>query len=118
MHMRQVWREVRISTHAPRTGSDRQQWGTLTISFRFQPTLPARGATDSVLRLRILRHVISTHAPRTGSDHTSLSVLTTSSVFQPTLPARGATSITADIDPDNNISTHAPRTGSDPVAAH
>ena len=78
----------------------------------FQPTLPARGATDA----RTLGHrerPISTHAPRTGSDICGAITLVLSlnfnprsphgerrcffecipigCQFQPTLPARGAT---------------------------
>ena len=33
----------------------------------FQPTLPARGATELVEKL-VAEYKISTHAPRTGSD--------------------------------------------------
>ena len=102
-----------ISTHAPRTGSDhsafvprmyhadfnpRSPHGERRIfagiqfirKGRFQPTLPARGAT--VLFFPQLTHRrISTHAPRTGSD-----------VFWDAIDAL-----------HNMISTHAPRTGSD-----
>ena len=78
-----------ISTHAPRTGSDPTDMGvrrltryfnprsphgerrrsTLTSSRwkRFQPTLPARGATRKTLP-NVKKKGISTHAPRTGSD--------------------------------------------------
>ena len=34
-----------ISTHAPRTGSDRAGWDYNDLLTKFQPTLPARGAT-------------------------------------------------------------------------
>ena len=100
-----------ISTHAPRTGSDfpvgRCKRGNLHFNPRsphgerreyqfehtwlglFQPTLPARGATDWAGRDG-LHAVISTHAPRTGSDRYLRRV-------------RYAV----------GISTHAPRTGSD-----
>ena len=79
---------------------------------RFQPTLPARGATVLAAKFAV-SHFISTHAPRTGSDchppprrsHRRISTHASrtgsdfvdenrSSVpqrFQPTLPARGAT---------------------------
>ena len=61
--------KARISTHAPRTGSDRV------------------APPDSHLR-----RVISTHAPRTGSDaHRYSRSPSISPQFQPTLPARGAT---------------------------
>ncbi len=102
---------VRISTHAPRTGSDDGRGGSrggqgyfnprsphgerphsflLSASRRlFQPTLPARGATIHVTRWD-MPILISTHAPRTGSD------------FQAVFLRRFSC-----------ISTHAPRTGSD-----
>ena len=80
-----------ISTHAPRTGSDggfvTDDDGTTT----FQPTLPARGATQP-------------HRQK----NSALS-------FQPTLPARGATNQLLDLRRRPSISTHAPRTGSDVV---
>ena len=39
----------------------------MKISIKFQPTLPARGATWSKSSARMAQS-ISTHAPRTGSD--------------------------------------------------
>ena len=84
-----VYSYVDISTHAPRTGSDSR--GTFTRDFfnKFQPTLPARGAT--VKRSVIVSlQAISTHAPRTGSDFAR--------TYTRECPL---------------ISTHAPRTGSD-----
>ena len=71
-----------ISTHAPRTGSDGFN-PSFFIGGAFQPTLPARGATD------------------TAADHQRCKA-----AFQPTLPARGATAgtdgvydITKDFNP-------------------
>ena len=85
----------KISTHAPRTGSDEACLCLLRNLFAFQPTLPARGATNQAgLATRDGR--ISTHAPRTGSDKTRLA-------FHRALP--------------KTISTHAPRTGSDRISA-
>ena len=100
-----------ISTHAPRTGSDgesvpasaqprhfnpRSPHGERLVSriassafSRFQPTLPARGATH--------RYVMVSQGVE----------------FQPTLPARGATSRDGSPVLTKGISTHAPRTGSD-----
>ena len=168
-----------ISTHAPRTGSDRkgQENDRRTTDFnprsphgerpsrrscrmrrtdfnprsphgerpgaairrtqiqRFQPTLPARGATPD--RPRISRRSrSSTHAPRTGSDDRGHPVPSRQPPFQPTLPARGATRFVAGQDARLDlfqptlpargatrtrfdtagagmISTHAPRRGSD-----
>ena len=103
-----------ISTHAPRTGSDPKsgksrpgrlyfnprsphgerptEQSSRACGLRFQPTLPARGATASI---RLKSRVKTT--------------------FQPTLPARGATNYYADLLATSVISTHAPRTGSDTV---
>ena len=81
---------LKISIHAPRTGSDVALVGTRRTKRRFQSTLPARGAT----RRRAVRkggHIISIHAPRTGSDEND---------------ARSGAS-------QEQISIHAPRTGSD-----
>ena len=101
-----------ISTHAPRTGSDsrgvprmrRPAWNFNPRSPHgerqmtdpdgesyetFQPTLPARGATDE-----------EAAEIQQGT-------------FQPTLPARGATAPFSVLDGRSGISTHAPRTGSD-----
>ena len=105
------WERREISTHAPRTGSDCSQAcrGTFRRNFnprsphgerqcqpdcharcvRFQPTLPARGAT--------------THSRKQVARE----------LFQPTLPARGATAATCTASQASRISTHAPRTGSD-----
>ena len=79
-----------ISTHAPRTGSDGFDRRTKRTGKTFQPTLPARGATEHAGML----HVIGW-------------------VFQPTLPARGATRQRRRHPSRRTISTHAPRTGSD-----
>ena len=124
-----------ISTHAPRTGSDvlcpcvdcldfyfnpRSPHGerlfadfNAILPQQFQPTLPARGATqagesaneqsgisthaprtgsDAQAELsRANQQTISTHAPRTGSDRAVFWFCVIASAFQPTLPARGAT---------------------------
>ena len=87
---RRMRQERKISTHAPRTGSD-------------------IGDSDGCGV-----QTISTHAPRTGSDRLFGQRGDADSLFQPTLPARGATqSITVTIAVEIHISTHAPRTGSD-----
>ena len=78
----------------------------------FQPTLPARGATN-IFQVFEPGEEISTHAPRTGSDRFLSVASCTTGAFQPTLPARGATPLESLASNDNDISTHAPRTGSD-----
>ena len=102
-----------ISTHAPRTGSDTRSRMAGRTGERFQPTLPARGATAPyspiVLQMLLFQptlpargatrrsrttessSIISTHAPRTGSDTIQILQITLPVAFQPTLPARGAT---------------------------
>ena len=89
-------------------------------SWRFQSTLPARGAT-ALVSILYCEGIISIHAPREGSDSTALSRAWMKSdfnprsprgerrcawmgwlcftLFQSTLPARGATAPDADGDP-------------------
>ena len=103
-----------ISTHAPRTGSDFDLFFAHAVNGRFQPTLPARGATR-LAACRVSGSTISTHAPRTGSDTTNCIVEISTTHFNPrsphgerrglllvrwdipsfqsTLPARGATKV-------------------------
>ena len=80
-----------ISTHAPRTGSDTAQHPDSPAEGTFQPTLPARGATGEAAARNRAACAISTHAPRTGSDTQSAPKISPRCPFQPTLPARGAT---------------------------
>ena len=147
---------VGISIHAPRAGSDRGQLRTrlqardfnprspcgerrkisrtASDRFRFQSTLPVRGATDNPSASSPAQK-ISIHAPRAGSDgekgHPGLSLgdfnprspcgerphYTTTNCneheFQSTLPVRGATCIRFISIPHRTISIHAPRAGSD-----
>ena len=132
------------------------QEGT-TRAKRFQPTLPARGATVFLSRQQLSTWHISTHAPRTGSDRkvsnqdglspdfnprsphgerqttvvaqsgngdfnprsphgerlSEGAYVSNAALFQPTLPARGATILGEQVGGREEISTHAPRTGSD-----
>ena len=57
-----------ISIHAPRTGSDATVSGMTAEEFKFQSTLPARGATAPAPAPTQAIVPISIHAPRTGSD--------------------------------------------------
>ena len=124
---------VKISIHAPRTGSDRSPkpaTGSFPISIHAPRTGSDRrsGAVEQSSN-------ISIHAPRTGSDIANISGLTIKRTFQSTLPARGATLFPKwkqlkqafqstlpargatyydSLDAaENKISIHAPRTGSD-----
>ena len=73
-------------------GERRARFFVLPFPQQFQPTLPARGATQACPSDRQLPFAISTHAPRTGSDFATLPAPDECFTFQPTLPARGATS--------------------------
>ena len=80
--------------------------------YKFQSTLPARGATISKESARKFMR-ISIHAPRTGSDAERKLREVGRQGFQSTLPARGATKSDNFDNIDVGISIHAPRTGSD-----
>ena len=81
---------VRISTHAPRTGSDRSCRADRRGWKDFNPRSPhGERPPQHTNSRRFCR--ISTHAPRTGSDAMPSRNFSASGVFQPTLPARGAT---------------------------
>ena len=102
----------RISTHAPRTGSDFEHGDIARLQNDFNPRSPhgerpcSRRASAPPCyfnprsphgeRLLVLVLVpalarISTHAPRTGSDFDTIQECIRNVQFQPTLPARGAT---------------------------
>ena len=108
------WKSAYISTHAPRTGSD----GCLAVADctlqKFQPTLPARGATDGG---HCANHGHFNFNPRSphGERPKFGRCYDERILFQPTLPARGATVWCRCISFPTLISTHAPRTGSDLV---
>ena len=128
-----------ISTHAPRTGSDdgRRRTSAATKDFnprsphgerpnqdghtpgkdRFQPTLPARGATTDGDAQAPPRK-ISTHAPRTGSDPAEGTNEAAEWHFNPRSPHGERLDAVTSITVGSWISTHAPRTGSDVMGNH
>ena len=85
--------------------------------FRFQPTLPMRGATEIMPTVNPI-FVISTHAPHAGSDGSRSIGKTYGLIFQPTLPMRGATLTVYGLSWFGIISTHAPHAGSDLPGFH
>ena len=112
-----------ISTHAPRTGSDKldcQAFVEHCLNFNprsphgerlyvgshsaaysaFQPTLPARGATRIQAGGNVRERYFNPRSPH-GERLRALRGVANNTVFQPTLPARGATT--------------ALKTGADPV---
>ena len=123
-----------ISIHTPHAGSDIRQspfqfsnrdfnphspcgerpevtgGGLQTIVF--QSTLPMRGATSRLFRMRSIS-LISIHTPHAGSDTAVLSDLTLHVRFQSTLPMRGATSLLRNRGTVAAISIHTPHAGSD-----
>ena len=123
-----------ISIHAPRGGSDPTKIGAdtgtidfnprsprgerrfsvvlLVLSWIFQSTLPAGGATHYMNRFTS-RSGISIHAPRGGSDVTLNQLSKHNGRFQSTLPAGGATGRISAVHRLGEISIHAPRGGSD-----
>ena len=96
-----------ISIHAPRTGSDFRCWRAFwftsyfnprsphgerpglhqrcKVRVRFQSTLPARGATQTQMKV-VLYTCISIHAPRTGSDDAEPAERRTRQYFNPRSP--------------------------------
>ena len=83
-------RVLRISIHAPRTGSDLKARCFPGVSFQISIHAPRTGS-DLVAVLREHCDLISIHAPRTGSDEDALAPGSLVKQFQSTLPARGAT---------------------------
>ena len=124
-----------ISIHAPRTGSDQrttaQSGGAGNFNprsphgerqgqnrhdcqrHRFQSTLPARGATASIMAAIALRGRFQSTLPARGATKYSEILPKRNTKFQSTLPARGATAIANTQRGSEDISIHAPRTGSD-----
>ena len=101
-----------ISTHAPRTGSDPAPAPPARPPRRFQPTLPARGATNPPDDGALVTRRFQPTLPARGATRNTL-LFNSHSKFQPTLPARGATTTSPSAFRFSGISTHAPRTGSD-----
>ena len=80
---------------------------------KFQPTLPARGATDAVTVILSVDADFNPRSPH-GERQRCWRCSAQALAFQPTLPARGATKKPAAAKKSaKQISTHAPRTGSD-----
>ena len=52
-----------ISTHAPRTGSDSPVFARRLTATVFQPTLPARGATERFPSIRAYPHDFNPRSP-------------------------------------------------------
>ena len=102
-----------ISTHAPRTGSDRLSSATRSIWANFNPRSP-RGAPLPVEPQNGQGYDFNPRSPH-GERRLKAGRQREMNTFQPTLPARGATRMLDNQIARTFISTHAPRTGSDPI---
>ena len=107
-----VLASVSISIHAPRVGSDSGASRMSPVSFVFQSTLPAWGATAE-LRESCPKLRISIHAPRVGSDSPRSSAASTMCDFNPRSPRGERPSSDVLWVRGGQISIHAPRVGSD-----
>ena len=101
-----------ISIHTPHAGSDLWEWMILTRMWKFQSTLPMRGATGD-LEGDLTGVTISIHTPHAGSDKIYGNHDRCSSQFQSTLPMRGATHKNPSAFQFCDISIHTPHAGSD-----
>ena len=78
----------------------------------FQSTLPARGATLTLISTSRTRKNFNPRSPH-GERRRVQSLNRFAELFQSTLPARGATRYHSGLHSQRAISIHAPRTGSD-----
>ena len=92
-------------------GERQLTYSTSPASLRFQPTLPARGATAAD-NASVQTIEFQPTLPARGATSWKF-VKGNCSQFQPTLLARGATGTRCPPLTGDHISTHAPRTGSD-----
>ena len=129
---RSAFRQVPISIHAPRVGSDEARGCYYRRPHDFNPRSPRGERRTFLLMARGSHHFnprsprgerlyrlasgnlyrISIHAPRVGSDSTFIDI-SGFCKFQSTLPAWGATNAAIYFDLNAAISIHAPRVGSD-----
>ena len=106
----------KISTHAPRTGSDASRSAASFASIPFQPTLPARGATRRILMRTLFFWNFNPRSPH-GERHSLEPHEKVSKNFNPRSPHGERQCYEIKARGRIFISTHAPRTGSDDFAA-
>ena len=80
----------KISTHAPRTGSDYLSLKTIDLTGDFNPRSP-HGERPVVHFARMTQSVFQPTLPARGATRHERRRRPTRTLFQPTLPARGAT---------------------------
>ena len=101
-----------ISIHAPRTGSDLNRHSSIPKQSNFNPRSP-HGERRRCRRCYGKRWKFQSTLPARGATRKA-KLERTATLFQSTLPARGATLTGAILRLIAAISIHAPRTGSDP----
>ena len=106
---------LRISIHAPRTGSDSTICARRRARKNFNPRSPHGERPAHTTSISGLND-FNPRSPH-GERHVSLQPSGNPHLFQSTLPARGATTTVPEFDFAIAISIHAPRTGSDPTLA-
>ena len=127
-------RVLRISIHAPRTGSDALSAVFSGVSENFNPRSPhgerrqrvdcykngfqisihaPRTGSDGIATRQMLPRRISIHAPRTGSDGVDLQKISTGKMISIHAPRTGSDVQSRHSALAGAISIHAPRTGSD-----
>ena len=125
---------VDISIHAPRAGGDRKRGFDVFAGYKFQSTLPVRGAMPYIIicqRKKAFQSTLPVRGATSGyplAHDRALAFQSTLPVrgatlvtqyrlkqklFQSTLPVRGATQRAAEYYRAEVISIHAPRAGSD-----
>ena len=107
-------RAAAISTHAPRTGSDKADKDGVQGLNIFQPTLPARGATE---KLTAEQEEFNNFNPRSphGERHRPTTTASAGIYFNPRSPHGERRNYLRRGRRYRLISTHAPRTGSDNI---
>ena len=106
---------LKISIHAPRTGSDVTVYNKWFCRFRFQSTLPARGATTMKRRTIPFPRFQST-LPARGATTSPISSGKSTTYFNPRSPHGERRESSRKQVASIRISIHAPRTGSDKVS--
>ena len=104
---------MRISIHAPRTGSDRPGGCRRAPPQEISIHAPRTGSDNASHIFSRWRVNISIHAPRTGSDQNQLNQLQQAAHFNPRSPHGERLELVEKLVEEYKISIHAPRTGSD-----
>ena len=103
-----------FNPRSPR-GERRANGGKIETLHEFQSTLPARGATSTVIFFVIFILYFNPRSPRGERRVLPPPVKVDLLTFQSTLPARGATALSVQYRKRLYISIHAPREGSDAI---